>query len=73
MEKRKLGRTGIEVAPLALGGNVFGWTADEKTSLSMIDMFVERGFSLIDTRPTSIRYGWTATTAANPKRSLAPG
>jgi aryl-alcohol dehydrogenase-like predicted oxidoreductase len=49
MEKRKLGRTGIEVAPLALGGNVFGWTADEKTSHSLIDMFVERGFSLIDT------------------------
>jgi aryl-alcohol dehydrogenase-like predicted oxidoreductase len=49
MEKRKLGSTGIEVAPLALGGNVFGWTADEKTSLSLIDMFVERGFSLIDT------------------------
>jgi aryl-alcohol dehydrogenase-like predicted oxidoreductase len=49
MEKRKLGRTGIEVVPLALGGNVFGWTADEKTSLTLIDMFVERGFSLIDT------------------------
>src|SRR5262245_21862676 len=49
MEKRKLGRTGIEVAPLALGGNVFGWTADEKTSHALIDMFVERGFSLIDT------------------------
>jgi aryl-alcohol dehydrogenase-like predicted oxidoreductase len=49
MEKRKLGRTDIEVAPLALGGSVFGWTADEKTSLSLIDMFVERGFSLIDT------------------------
>jgi aryl-alcohol dehydrogenase-like predicted oxidoreductase len=49
MEKRKLGRTGIEIAPLALGGNVFGWTADEKTSHALIDMFVERGFSLIDT------------------------
>jgi aryl-alcohol dehydrogenase-like predicted oxidoreductase len=49
MEKRKLGHTGIEVAPLALGGNVFGWTADEKTALSLIDMFVERGFSLVDT------------------------
>jgi aryl-alcohol dehydrogenase-like predicted oxidoreductase len=49
MEKRKLGRTGIEIAPLAFGGNVFGWTADEKTSLSLIDMFVARGFSLIDT------------------------
>lgn len=49
MEKRKLGRTGLEIAPLALGGNVFGWTADEKTSLSIISAFVERGFSLIDT------------------------
>jgi aryl-alcohol dehydrogenase-like predicted oxidoreductase len=39
----------MEIAPLALGGNVFGWTADEETSLSLIDRFVERGFSLIDT------------------------
>ncbi|QSA97063.1 aldo/keto reductase [Methylococcus sp. EFPC2] len=49
MKKRRLGSTGIEIAPLALGGNVFGWTADEATSLSLIDLFVERGFSLIDT------------------------
>ncbi|BBA33861.1 aldo/keto reductase [Methylocaldum marinum] len=49
MKKRRLGSTGIEIAPLALGGNVFGWTADEATSLSLIDRFVERGFSLIDT------------------------
>jgi aryl-alcohol dehydrogenase-like predicted oxidoreductase len=49
MIKHKLGASGIEVTPLALGGNVFGWTADETTSLSLIDMFVERGFSLIDT------------------------
>lgn len=49
MEMRKLGSTGIEIAPLVLGGNVFGWTADENTSFSLIDMFVERGFSLIDT------------------------
>jgi len=49
MKKRRLGATGIEIAPLALGGNVFGWTADEATSLSLIDRFVERGFSLIDT------------------------
>jgi aryl-alcohol dehydrogenase-like predicted oxidoreductase len=39
----------LRIAPLALGGNVFGWTADEATSLSVIDAFVERGFSLIDT------------------------
>lgn len=49
MKKRKLGATEIEIAPLALGGNVFGWTTDETTSFSLLDMFVERGFSLVDT------------------------
>ncbi len=49
MKKRRLGATGLEIAPLALGGNVFGWTADVATSLSLIDRFVERGFSLVDT------------------------
>lgn len=49
MEQRSLGTSGLRVAPLALGGNVFGWTADEATSLSLIDAFVERGFSLVDT------------------------
>jgi aryl-alcohol dehydrogenase-like predicted oxidoreductase len=49
MKKSRLGATGLEIAPLALGGNVFGWTADEATSLCLIDRFVERGFSLIDT------------------------
>src|SRR3982750_3727002 len=37
MEKRKLGNTGFEVAPLALGGNVFGWTADEAMSFRLLD------------------------------------
>jgi len=49
VEKRTLGHSGFSIAPLALGGNVFGWTADEAISLSMIDAFVDRGFSLIDT------------------------
>ncbi len=49
MEQRALGTSALRIAPLALGGNVFGWTADEATSLSLIDAFVERGFSLIDT------------------------
>ncbi|WP_026606088.1 aldo/keto reductase [Methylocapsa acidiphila] len=49
MEKRKLGDSGLSVAPLALGGNVFGWTADEATSFSIIDAFVDRGLNLIDT------------------------
>jgi aryl-alcohol dehydrogenase-like predicted oxidoreductase len=49
MEKRKLGKTGIEVAPLALGGNVFGWTVDEPASFELFDAFVDKGFNLIDT------------------------
>jgi aryl-alcohol dehydrogenase-like predicted oxidoreductase len=49
MEKRKLGNSGLEVAPLAFGGNVFGWTIDEKTSFTLLDAFVDAGFNLIDT------------------------
>lgn len=49
MQKRKLGNTGFEIAPLALGGNVFGWTADEPTSFKLLDAFVDKGFNLIDT------------------------
>jgi aryl-alcohol dehydrogenase-like predicted oxidoreductase len=49
MQMRKLGRSGIDVAPLALGGNVFGWTADEARSFAVLDAFVAAGFNLIDT------------------------
>ncbi len=49
MKMRKLGHSGLEVAPLALGGNVFGWTADEPTSFKILDGFVAAGFNLIDT------------------------
>src|SRR5258706_12224367 len=49
MNKRKLGRSGLEVAPLAFGGNVFGWTVDEATSFSLLDAFAASGFNLIDT------------------------
>lgn len=49
VEKRALGATGLRVAPLALGGNVFGWNVDEATALAIIDGYIERGFSLIDT------------------------
>lgn len=44
-----LGKSGIEVAPLALGGNVFGWTADEPRSYEILDAFAGAGFNLIDT------------------------
>ena len=49
MQTRRLGRSGIEIAPLVFGGNVFGWTADRETSFRMLDRFVERGFNAIDT------------------------
>jgi aryl-alcohol dehydrogenase-like predicted oxidoreductase len=49
MESRPLGRSGIRVAPLAFGGNVFGWTANEATSFRLLDTFVDAGFNLIDT------------------------
>jgi aryl-alcohol dehydrogenase-like predicted oxidoreductase len=49
MQKRKLGRSGLEVSPLAFGGNVFGWTADEATSFKLLDRFVGEGFNFIDT------------------------
>ena len=49
MKKRPLGRSGIEVAPLAFGGNVFGWTADAPTAFLLLDAFVGRGFQLVDT------------------------
>ncbi len=46
---RRLGRSGISVAPFGFGGNVFGWTADERTSFRLLDRFVDAGFNLIDT------------------------
>ena len=49
IEIRPLGSSGIEVAPLALGGNVFGWTADEPTSFAILDAFVDAGGTMIDT------------------------
>lgn len=49
MQKRVLGRTGLSIAPVVFGGNVFGWTADEKTSFDLLDRFFEAGFDTIDT------------------------
>jgi aryl-alcohol dehydrogenase-like predicted oxidoreductase len=48
-EKRKLGSSGLEVSPLVAGGNVFGWTADEKTSFDVLDAFAGGGVTMIDT------------------------
>jgi aryl-alcohol dehydrogenase-like predicted oxidoreductase len=49
MQRRPVGRSGLSVAPLAFGGNVFGWTADEAMSFRLLDAFVDAGFNLIDT------------------------
>jgi aryl-alcohol dehydrogenase-like predicted oxidoreductase len=49
VKTRPLGRSGIEVGPLALGGNVFGWTIDEAASFKVLDAFVASGLALIDT------------------------
>ena len=56
MKRRKLGNTGFEVAPLAFGGNVFGWTVDEPTSFRLLDTFVDAGFNLIDTADSYSRW-----------------
>ena len=56
MERRKLGNTGFQIAPLVLGGNVFGWTADEATSFRLLDAFVDSGFNLIDTADSYSRW-----------------
>ena len=49
MTLRPLGRSGLSVSPLCLGGNVFGWTADEQTSHALLDRYAERGGNFIDT------------------------
>lgn len=56
MDKRKLGKTGLEIAPLVFGGNVFGWTADEATSFALLDAFVGHGFDAIDTADVYSRW-----------------
>src|SRR5258705_6759709 len=56
VNKRKLGGSGLEVGPLAFGGNVFGWTTDEPTSFRLLDAFVAAGFNFIDTADVYSRW-----------------
>ena len=56
MKKRKLGASGLELAPLALGGNVFGWTVDEPTSFKLLDAFLAAGFNFVDTADVYSRF-----------------
>lgn len=55
MEKRELGKSGLNVSPLCFGGNVFGWTVDKMESFKLLDAFVDAGFNFIDTADT---YSW---------------
>lgn len=56
MQLRRLGRSNLAIAPLVFGGNVFGWTADERTSFELLDAFVAAGFNCIDTADTYSRW-----------------
>lgn len=56
MQKRRLGKTDLDIAPLVLGGNVFGWTADEKTSFDILDRFADSGLNAIDTADAYSRW-----------------
>lgn len=49
MQKREIGKSGLKITPLMLGGNVFGWTADEAASFAVLDAFVDQGGDAIDT------------------------
>jgi len=53
---RPLGRSNIRIAPLMLGGNVFGWNVDEPTSFAIMDAFIGAGFNAIDTADTYSRW-----------------
>jgi aryl-alcohol dehydrogenase-like predicted oxidoreductase len=56
MEKRILGRSSLEVSPITFGCNVFGWTADEKTSFALLDAWVDAGFNFLDTADVYSRW-----------------
>ncbi len=55
-QRRRMGRSDLEVAPFCLGGNVFGWTADEPTSFALLDAFLDAGFNFIDTADVYARW-----------------
>jgi aryl-alcohol dehydrogenase-like predicted oxidoreductase len=55
MALRSLGTTGLQIPRLVFGGNVFGWTVDEKQSFSLLDALLERGFTLSTPRTFTLR------------------
>jgi len=68
MELRPLGSTGLRIAPIVFGGNVFGWTADESRSFELLDAFVDAGFNAIDTADVYSR--WVAGHAGGESETI---
>ena len=56
MQRRRLGQSALELAPIMLGGNVFGWTIDERTSFGILDAFIDAGFNAVDTSDSYARW-----------------
>jgi len=56
MQRRRLGQSALELAPIMLGGNVFGWMIDEKTSFGILDAFIDAGFNAVDTSDSYARW-----------------
>ncbi len=56
MKNRQLGKTGLEIAPLIFGGNVFGWTVDQAASFKLLDAFAGAGFNAVDTADVYSRW-----------------
>ena len=56
LQRRRLGQSDLQLAPLILGGNVFGWTIDEKTSFDILDAFIDAGFNAVDTSDSYARW-----------------
>jgi aryl-alcohol dehydrogenase-like predicted oxidoreductase len=56
MEKRSLGQSSLQVPPITFGCNVFGWTADEKTSFALLDAWLDAGFNFLDTADVYSRW-----------------
>ena len=56
MNPRPLGRSGLRIAPLVFGGNVFGWTVDQPTAFRLLDRFVDAGFNAVDTADVYSRW-----------------
>src|SRR3954464_14521495 len=56
MDTRQLGRSGLRIAPLVFGANVFGWTVDQPTSARLLDRFVDGGLNAIDTADVYSRW-----------------